>query len=55
LLVFVALKRKAIGLALRDKALLCSTQAIKFLCEHIFGDSAGDDVHVLIVAPGFAK
>jgi hypothetical protein len=29
------LKRKTIGLALQDKALLCSTQAIKFSCEHI--------------------
>jgi hypothetical protein len=38
LTVFVALKRKAIDLALRDKGLLCSARAIKFLCEHIFGD-----------------
>jgi hypothetical protein len=28
-------KTKAIGLALRDKALLCSMQAIKFSCEHM--------------------
>jgi hypothetical protein len=48
------LKRKAIDLALQDKALLFSTQAIKFLSEYIFGDSAGDDEHVLIVAPSFA-
>jgi hypothetical protein len=34
-LAFVALKRKAIGLALRDKVSLCSTQAIKFLCEYM--------------------
>jgi hypothetical protein len=49
------LKKKAIGLALQDKALLSSMKAIKLLCEHIFGDSAGDDVHMLIVAPRVAK
>jgi hypothetical protein len=26
-----------------------------FWCEHILGDSAGGDIHVLIIAPSFAK
>jgi hypothetical protein len=42
-------------LTLRDKVLPSSTQAIKFSCKHIFGDSTGDDVHMLIVAPSLAK
>jgi hypothetical protein len=34
MLAFVALKRKASGFALKDKALLYSTLAYMFSCEH---------------------
>jgi hypothetical protein len=47
LAVFVALSRKASGLTLRDK--------VQNLARTYFGDSAGDDVHVLIVTPSFAE
>jgi hypothetical protein len=47
LVVFVALSRKASGLTLRDK--------VHNFTRTYFGDSAGDDVHVLIVAPSFAE
>jgi hypothetical protein len=47
LVVFVALPRKASGLTLRDK--------VHNFAQTYFGDSAGDDIHVLIVAPCFAE
>jgi hypothetical protein len=45
--VFVTLSRKASRLTLRDK--------VHNFAQTYFGDSAGDDVHVLIVAPSFAE
>jgi hypothetical protein len=47
LVVFVALLRKASGLTLRHK--------VYNFARIYFGDSTGDDVHVLIVAPSFAE
>jgi sensor domain CHASE-containing protein len=47
LVVFVALSRKASELTLRDK--------VHNFAQTYFGDSAEDDVHVLIVAPSFAE
>jgi hypothetical protein len=47
LVVFVALLRKASGLTLRDK--------VHNFASTYFYDSAGDDVHVLIIAPCFVE
>jgi hypothetical protein len=47
LVVFVALSRKASGLTLQDK--------VHNFTQTYFGDSGGDDVHVLIVASSFAE
>jgi hypothetical protein len=47
LVVFVALSRKASGLTLRDM--------VHNFVRIYFGDSTGDDIHVLIVAPSFAE
>jgi hypothetical protein len=47
LVVFVALSRKASGLTLQDK--------VHNFARTYFGDSAGDDAHMLIVAPSFTE
>jgi TM2 domain-containing membrane protein YozV len=47
LVVCVALSRKASGLTLRDK--------IHNFMRTYFDDSAGDDIHMLIVAPSFTE
>jgi hypothetical protein len=47
LVVFVALSREASGLTISDK--------VHNFAQTYFGDSTGDDVHVLIIAPSFAE
>jgi hypothetical protein len=47
LVVFVALSIKASGLTLRDK--------VHNFAQTYFGNSAGDEIHVLSVAPSFVE